>query len=120
MKKILFIEDEEGQRDYLELYFKRRNYNVLTCPDRESGLQLIKETSPDLVILDLVMEKMSGLDVLSQMRKSGSKVPVIVLSGKNEDEIMGEVQKLGISAFLPKPLRLEDLEKCISGILTDS
>ena len=90
MTKILIVEDEAGLRQGLEINLRHENYETVTAADGEEAVRLFHAESPDLVLLDLMLPKKSGFEVLDHIRKM-SKVPVILLTarGQETDKVRG-------------------------------
>ena len=91
-KKIIFIEDEPALQKSLTMSLKAAGFDVVSAFDGESGLNLIMELKPDLVLLDLVLPKMDGFTVLEKVKKSSdiSSIPVIVLTNRSEERRVGK------------------------------
>jgi len=104
MKKILLIEDEEIMIDLLQKKLAKEGYEVSVARDGEKGLEAIKEIKPDLILLDIVMPKMSGFEVMEGMAKDKGlkKVPVIVVSNSGQPVELDRAQKLGAKDWLIK------------------
>jgi CheY-like chemotaxis protein len=104
MKKILLIEDEEIMIGLLQKKLTKEGYDVSVARDGEKGLEAVKELDPDLILLDIVMPKMSGLEVLEEMSKDKKlrKVPVIVVSNSGQPVELDRAQKLGAKDWLVK------------------
>lgn len=118
MAKILFIDDEELLIEYSIKFFSRRDHQVSSAYSGEEGLKLIKEIQPDLVILDLKMEGMSGIDVLKVLRKEDSNTKVLILSGQDDFETQEEAKKYKINGFVSKPIDLHKLETMVNDVLS--
>src|SRR5207247_7192749 len=84
MTKILIVEDEAGLRQGLEINLRMENYETAQAPDGEEAIRLFHAESPDLVLLDLMLPKKSGFEVLDHIRKF-SKVPVILLTARGQE-----------------------------------
>ena len=104
MKRILFIEDESALQKNLSDLFSQENYETISALDGEIGLNLAKNKKPDLILLDLILPKASGFDVLKSLKedKDTKNIPVIVLTNL---ESMGDIEKtlaLGATTYLVK------------------
>lgn len=104
MKKILFIEDESALQKTFGEILKQEGYEKIAALDGETGLRLAKTEKPDLVLLDLILPKVYGLDVLKKLKenKETKDIPVIVLTNL---EGMGDIDKsleLGATTYLVK------------------
>ncbi|MGB3612864.1 MAG: response regulator transcription factor [Elainellaceae cyanobacterium] len=106
---IVVVEDEEKLARFIELELGYEDYQITVAHDGLTGLTTIRDTNPDLVILDWLMPGMTGLEVCRRLRTTGSKVPVILLTAK--DEISDRVAGLdaGADDYLVKPFSIEEL-----------
>lgn len=104
MKKILLIEDEEIMIDLLQKKLINEGYETSVARDGEKGLKAIKEIKPDLVLLDIIMPKMGGLEVMEEIAKDKElmKIPVIVVSNSGQPVELDRAQKLGAKDWLIK------------------
>jgi DNA-binding response OmpR family regulator len=104
MKKILFVEDEPHLQKEVGEILTQEGFEVLSALDGEEGLELIKKEKPDLILLDLILPKKDGFEVLKEMKEDEDlkNIPVIVLTNL---EGMGDVEKamsLGATTYLVK------------------
>ena len=104
MAKILLIEDEVLSVKMYRTYLKTEGHQVMSADNGEKGLKMVSEFQPDLIVLDIMMPKISGLDLLTQLRQDpkGKNIPVIVLSNLAEEEKMKKAISLGAKEFLIK------------------
>ncbi|MBW2167954.1 MAG: response regulator [Deltaproteobacteria bacterium] len=102
--KVLFIDDEEGIRKVISLTLADAGYKVLTAIDGESGIELCRKESPQIVITDIRMPGMDGIDVLKSIKKAYSDKEVIVVSGFGEMEHAIRALQLDASDFITKPI----------------
>lgn len=122
-KKIAIIEDEEVLQKVLDIQMVSSGYQVICAEDGESAIELIKSEKPDLVLLDLLIPKVHGLDVLRTIKKDAStkKIPVIIFSNSSNEEEIEEGKKLGaIDYFVKASADLDELKEQIDSILRDS
>jgi len=108
--KILVIDDEEHMCWALERAMKQEGYQVLTTTRGRAGLEMIREEAPSLVILDLKMPEMDGMEVLKQAKEINAKLPVIILTAHGTMETAIEAMKIGASDYLAKPFDLDELK----------
>lgn len=104
-KKILLIEDEFFIRDLYERYLKKSGYEVLTAIDGEDGLDKCLNNKADLILLDIMMPKMTGIEVLEKIKQEGSiakDTPVYLLTNQVQESIIKEAFKLGAEGYLIK------------------
>ncbi|HXN58267.1 MAG TPA: response regulator, partial [Candidatus Angelobacter sp.] len=90
-KTILMIEDDAPTREVVRMAFMGQNLTLLEADTGEKGMEIIEKSEPDLVILDLNLPGVSGMDVCRQLRADGTQVPVIMLTAKNDtiDVVVG-------------------------------
>lgn len=104
---ILLVEDDRFLRQAAHVALGRAGYHVLTAADGEEGLRLARTAAPDIVLLDLLMPKLSGLEVLAALRaeEATRAVPVLVLSNSSLERTVAEVRRLGAEYIVKaKPL----------------
>ena len=103
-KKILLIEDEEIMIGLLQKKLTNEGYEVSVARDGEEGLKAMREVRPDLVLLDIIMPKMGGFEVMEGMQKDKElkKIPVIVISNSGQPVELDRAQKLGAKDWLIK------------------
>jgi two-component system, NtrC family, nitrogen regulation response regulator NtrX len=117
MSKILVIDDEPGIRTVLSDIIRDENHQVLTAGDGFEGLTILKEKSVDLVILDVWLPNMGGIDVLKEIKKEYPDIEVIMISGHANIDIAVKAVKLGAFDFLEKPLSLDKIINLIKNAL---
>jgi DNA-binding response OmpR family regulator len=108
-RRVLVVEDDPSITLGLRINLEKEGYDVLAAEDGEAGLSLARRERPDLVILDVMLPKMNGFQVLQQMRREGLSMPIIVLSART-----GEIDKvtgleLGAEDYVAKPFSLAEL-----------
>ncbi len=103
-KTILIVEDDEFFRGLITKKLSGEGFSVLSAPDGEKGIEKIREESPDLVLLDLLLPNVDGFGVLSKMKENPAtnKIPVIILSNLGQAEDIEKATKLGANDFLVK------------------
>ena len=108
MATILIVEDEKKIARFLELELKHEGYDVLTAFDGRSGLDTALEADPDLLILDLMLPELSGIEVCRRLRHT-SDLPIIMLTAKDDvsDKVMG--LDMGADDYVTKPFAIEEL-----------
>lgn len=104
MKKILVIEDEKVLLDLLQKKFSQEGYDVFGALDGEEGMVKIKEIKPDLILLDILMPKKDGFEVLEEVRqdKDLCGIPIIVISNLGQAEEVDKAIKMGAKDYLVK------------------
>ena len=104
MKKILFIEDESALQRTFEEALKDEGFEMISALDGETGLKMAKEKNPDLILLDLILPKVEGMEVLKKLKEDEKTkdIPVIVLTHLEELEKVEKAMELGAKAYLVK------------------
>ena len=104
MKTILFVEDEAALQKTLGEILKQEGYEVIPALDGEVGLRLAKDKNPDLILLDLILPKVHGIEVLKKLKedKETKGIPVIVLTNLGEIKDINRVVELGATTYLVK------------------
>ena len=122
MKKILFVEDEAALQEAFGEVLKQAGYKVITALDGEIGLRLAGSENPDLILLDLVLPKLHGFEVLKKLKtnKKTKDTPVIVLTNLEKVEDVEMAIKLGAKNYLVKTqYNLEEVITKIKKIIKD-
>src|ERR1700759_249912 len=107
--RILVVEDEPNMVAGLRDNFEFEGYEVLTARDGVEGLERALQESPDLVVLDVMMPRMSGLEVCRQLRAKRASIPIIMLTarGQEVDKVVG--LELGADDYVTKPFSIREL-----------
>ena len=108
MKKILVVDDEKPISDIVKFNLTKEGFEVFTAFDGEEALEAFKEVQPDLILLDLMLPKLDGLDVAREIRKT-SDTPIIMVSAKDSefDKVIG--LELGADDYVTKPFSNREL-----------
>ena len=120
-KKILFIDDDPTILLISEIMLESLGYDVITADGGVSGIELLKTNDIDLILLDLMMADIYGLDVLKYIKEKEEfkNIPVVIQSGIKDSDEINKAYKLGASYVLLKPYNQKDL-KDIIGILVQA
>ena len=113
MPKLLIVDDETDIREFAKRFFSKRNINVFTASGGGEALELIEKEKPNLVLLDINMEQMTGLEVLKRLREKNDQTKVIMVTGVNDQNVVKEISDLGIEGYIHKPLILEELQNIV-------
>jgi two-component system alkaline phosphatase synthesis response regulator PhoP len=107
MFKVLLIDDEPDIIDFLSYNFKKKGFDVLTAYDGAAGLQKAQADYPDLVITDLLMPRLNGIQFCVEMKKSDATktIPILMLSASPDDLLALGAMEAGAEMFLSKPVR---------------
>ena len=109
MARILLVDDSMYQRIKLRKFLEAGGYEVIEASDGDEGLQMAESSQPDCMLLDLLMPKVSGMEVLRSLDEKHLTISVIVHTSDIQDETRKECLALGAVAFLNKPAREGDL-----------
>ena len=121
MTRIVVADDDRMFRKVAETTLRRQGYEVTTASDGEEALQLIRSERPDMIVLDLIMPKLQGFDVLTILKQDTltSAIPVIVLSSLTQEQDKQEALDLGAVAYFNKTtFSLSELVKQVENTLT--
>lgn len=118
-EKILVVEDEENIRTNIREYLENQNYQVFEASDGEQGLEIVETVKPDLIILDLMLPKVDGMEVCKQVRRNHN-TPIIMVTARNEeiDKLLG--LELGADDYITKPFSLRELNARIKAVFRRS
>jgi DNA-binding NtrC family response regulator len=107
--KILVIDDEVDIRESMSRILERNGYSVLTAQDGEEGLKTVGEHDIDIVLCDIAMPKMDGIEFLKKIRKFTLKTEVIIITGQSTVDRCVEAIEQNTCGYLIKPLKVEDI-----------
>lgn len=104
MKKVLVVEDEELIADLLQRKLQKQGYYAFVARDGEEGLERIKAERPDLVLLDILLPRLNGFEVLHEMKKDEElkKIPVIIISNSGQSSEIDKAKEIGVRDWLIK------------------
>jgi DNA-binding response OmpR family regulator len=113
MPRVLVVDDEADAVELLQEFLSAKGYEVLTAHDGEEALRAVREERPHLILLDIRMPGMNGLEVLRRVRQIDQEVGVIVVTAVSEEETGREALALGAFDYIVKPLDLAYLERSL-------
>ncbi len=121
-KTVLIVDDEEYIVTSLEYVMKSAGYDVVVAYDGEQAIEKIKETGPDLLILDVMMPKLDGFEVCEKIRANPlwKSIRIIMLTAKGRDTEREKGLSLGADAYMTKPFSTRDILKRVAELLGDS
>jgi len=120
-KRVLLVEDDRFLRRACEASLRQRGFTVQTAADGEEGLRLARTEAPDIILLDLLMPKLSGLDVLRALKADAATrgLPVLVLSNSSRQQDIDEITRLGVVGYFVKAdLSLQALGDRVAQLLS--
>ncbi|BCJ87643.1 response regulator [Effusibacillus dendaii] len=117
-KKILIVDDQYGIRMLLNEVLEKEGYEVHQAPNGQTALQIVKDYKPDLVLLDMKIPGMDGLEILRHIRKTEAELKVIMMTAYGELDLIKEAMALGALTHFTKPFDIDELKKTVSYQLT--
>ena len=118
MARILVVDDDQGMRDYLEIMLSREGYDVDTAPGGKEALTLCRKRKFDLVITDLKMSGMNGVDLLKSLKEVSPESMTILITGYASGETAVAAMKEGAYDYLEKNFEPDDLRNLVSSALS--
>ena len=116
--KILIAEDDPIMLAYIARQLKSENYEIFSTTDGQEALEKLDSFSPDLIVTDILMPMVSGLDVIGIVRSNPlKKIPILVLSGIDEEETVLEAFSIGADDFITKPFKPQELSMRVKRLL---
>jgi len=115
MAKLLIVDDEEDVREFAANFFRKRKIDVITASSGEEALSVMKQQKSDLVLLDIRMDGIDGIETLRRIRESDKNAKVIMITGRKPEEeaSFDKCRQLGAIDYIHKPLELDELEKMV-------
>ena len=114
-KRVLVVDDEPGVLKFVRISLSAAGYEVLTAGGGEEALQLVQSQNPDIMLLDIVMEPVSGFDVLFRLRRLSNRMPVIVFTAQSV--IAESALSAGAKGYISKPFMPDELVRKIGETL---
>ena len=115
--RVLIVDDDGSMAKFLGSYLSRRNFEVSTAASGEEAIRMFRVADPVLVLLDVSMPGLGGIETLERLKQIKSDVSVIMLSGQNDPELIFRASKLGADDYISKPFEPKELEVRITKVL---
>lgn len=115
--RVLIVDDDGSMAKYLQSYLSRRNFDVSTAVSGEEAIRMFRVYDPTLVLLDLAMPGMNGIETLERMKQIKPDVSVIMLSAQSSPELIFKASKLGADDYIAKPFEPKELDLRITKVL---
>jgi two-component system, OmpR family, response regulator MtrA len=121
-KDILVVDDEIGALTLIGIMLERGGFNVLKAKDAVSALALLDQNTPDMIILDIMMPGMDGIELCQVIRnrEDTGLTPVLILSARGDAESVMKGMEVGANDFLPKPILHHDLVAKVRSMLSET
>jgi len=113
IKKILVVDDEIAIRNLLKEFLTRKGYDVYTASDGRAAIAEVKEIRPHIVLLDIMMPGMGGIDTLKEIRRIDPKVGIIMVTAISDQHLGKRAMELGAFDYITKPLDFDYLETAV-------
>jgi len=113
---ILYVEDERGTREVYGEQLSTVVKEVITAKNGEEGYKLYKEKKPDIIITDIMMPVMSGIDMAKKIREDNKYIPIVITSSSNNNRHLTKTVDIGIHGYMAKPINFNELLDLISNI----
>lgn len=116
--KILVVDDEPDICNFVQSYFGRRDMDVKTTPSGIEAIKIVKTFKPDIILLDNLLEDITGVEALKSIREFDKKAKVVLITGcEFSEQQESDIRAIGITEYLHKPLVLEELAEVVYSIL---
>lgn len=117
MPTLLLVEDDRFLSDTVKSYLEWKSYAIDRAFEGPEALEKMQYGTYDLIILDWQLPGMDGIDVCRTYRQAGGKTPVLMLTGRSDPKEIAKATEFGASGFLPKPFKLDQLDKTVCKML---
>ena len=115
MANLLIVDDEADVREFAANFFRKRKINVTTAQSGEESLDMLDKVKPDLILLDIKMSGIDGIETLKRVKEKDKNIKVIMVTGRKPDdqEAFEKCRQFGALDYIHKPLELEELERIV-------
>lgn len=115
MPKLLIVDDETDVREFAANFFRKRKVDVITAASGEETLSVVEKEKPHLILLDIKMPGIDGIETLRCLKEKDKKIKVIMVTGRKpeEEEAFDRCRQLGALDYIHKPLELDELERVV-------
>ena len=119
MNSILIVDDDQKIGAVLSEILQTKGFSTIQASGGRQALEQMREAAPDVILLDLKMPGMDGLQLLQEIRKTGSKTDVIMVTAYGEVESYLKAMSLGAAEYINKPIRIKELKRIVHKVLTE-
>ena len=117
---VMIVDDVKSNRILLERFIRRRfDCDIITAESGKEALDILPSHTPDVIMLDWFMPQMNGPEFVQILRSKNEwkKIPVIIISAKDEKTALADIASLDISGYMPKPFSAEDVERILTTVI---
>jgi len=113
MGKILIVDDNDNACYMLKSYLEEMGHDVTDSQSGADALEKVKSLKPDIMLLDIIMEGMDGMEILRRVKLSNKNIGIIMVSGVSDEKICNEALDKGADEYITKPIDFKHLNECI-------
>lgn len=113
MIRLLVVDDEVDICDFVRNFFKERNFEVFIAYNGKEALNIVESKRPDIILLDIKMPIMDGMETLRRLRRLSPSTRVIMVTAVDDEDRAEEAKQHGVAEYITKPLLLEQLERTV-------
>ncbi len=115
MASLLIVDDEEDVREFAANFFRKRKIEVLTASSGEESLEILEKRKPNLVLLDIKMSGIDGIETLRRIKEKDKDIKVVMVTGRKPEEegAFEKCREFGALGYIHKPLELDELERIV-------
>lgn len=115
--RVLVVDDQNGVRRLLEELFKKEGYEVSVAADGVESIEKVKSSPPDLILMDMKMPNMNGLEASQEIKKIDSHIPIIMMTAYGETDVAQRALELGVRKYITKPFDILALRDMVRDVL---
>ena len=113
MARILIVDDEQESRELISEFLQLKGYQILIAADGQEAITIVKNERPHIVLLDIRMPGLDGIEVLKRIRAIDKGIGIIMITAVKDERVGEQALKLGACDYITKPIDLNDLEKSV-------
>lgn len=113
MVKLMVIDDEKGICDFVADFFRRRGHQVSVVMQPQKAIEALEKDNPGIILLDIIMQPVNGIEVLKQIRAKDKKVKIIMVTISSDPKVKEQALKFGANDFVAKPFTTHYLESVV-------
>lgn len=117
--RLLIVDDQNGVRRLLYEAFSDEGYKVRMASSGMEAIKVVSQDMPDMVLLDIKMPVMSGLETLTELRKMSRELPVMMMTAYGDLEVVEQAKKLGVKHYIIKPFDLNEVKMMVKGLMLE-